>query len=150
MMALTIGFILDLVIGDPHNPYHPVRIIGNLAMWMEKFYRKRFPNHLKVAGLLAWISIIVPSFLVTLAIVTVAKNINYHLGVAVEGILIYFCISAKGLKVEGLKVIQTLETKDIKKARHQLSYIVGRDTNSLDETSIVRAVIETVSENMSD
>ncbi|MGL4372949.1 MAG: adenosylcobinamide-phosphate synthase CbiB, partial [Turicibacter sp.] len=51
---------------------------------------------------------------------------------------------------EGLKVIQTLETKDIKKARHQLSYIVGRDTNSLDETSIVRAVIETVSENMSD
>lgn len=47
-------------------------------------------------------------------------------------------------------MIKTLESGDIEKARHQLSYIVGRDTASLDETSIVRAVIETVAENMSD
>lgn len=150
MIALAIGFIMDLIIGDPHNPVHPVRIIGSLAMIMEKLYRKLLPKKLKLAGLLAWISIIVPTFVVTLAIVKLANYINGAVGVVAQGILIYFCISAKGLKVEGLKVIKTLETGDIEKARHKLSYIVGRDTKSLDEKSIVRAVIETVAENMSD
>ncbi|MEG2539787.1 MAG: adenosylcobinamide-phosphate synthase CbiB, partial [Clostridium sp.] len=62
----------------------------------------------------------------------------------------YFCISSRGLAVEGMKVIKTLKNGDIEGARHKLSYIVGRDTSTLDEKGIVRAVVETVSENMSD
>lgn len=150
MWALIIGFVLDLIIGDPHNPYHPVRMIGNLAMNLERIFRKLYSNNLKLAGTMAWIFIIVPTFLMTLVIVKIAFFIHPMVGILVEGILIYFCISAKGLKVEGLKVIRTLELGDLEKARHQLSYIVGRDTASLDETAIVRAVIETVAENMSD
>lgn len=150
MWALIIGFVLDLIIGDPHNPYHPVRIIGNWAINLENIFRKVYKNNLKLAGGLAWLCIIIPTFLITLIIVKVAFFIHPLVGIMVEGVLIYFCISAKGLKVEGLKVIKTLESGDLEKARHQLSYIVGRDTKSLDETSIVRAVIETVAENMSD
>ena len=30
MKEITIGFILDLIIGDPQNPYHPIRFIGNM------------------------------------------------------------------------------------------------------------------------
>lgn len=150
MIAIIIGFFMDLIIGDPHNPVHPVRIIGNLGKAMEKLYRKLFKNNLKLAGLLTWISIIIPTFLVTFLIVKIASSINNILGIVVQGILIYFCISAKGLKVEGLKVIKILKSGDIKGARKQLSYIVGRDTTELDSQSIVRAVIETVAENMSD
>ena len=150
MWSLMIGFVLDVIIGDPHNPYHPVRMIGSWAMNLESVFRKIDSNNLKLAGALAWLCIIVPTFLITLIIVKIAFFIHPMVGILVEGILIYFCLSAKGLKVEGLKVIKTLESGDIEKARHQLSYIVGRDTASLDETSIVRAVIETVAENMSD
>lgn len=150
MWALIIGFMLDLIIGDPHNPYHPVRMIGNWAIKLENIFRKLYVNNLKLAGGLAWLCIIIPTFLITLIIVKIGFFIHPLVGVVIEGILIYFCISAKGLKVEGLKVISTLESGDIAKARHQLSYIVGRDTKCLDETSIVRAVIETVAENMSD
>ena len=64
--------------------------------------------------------------------------------------MIYFCISAKALKIEGLKVIKYLIKDDIKGARKQLSYIVGRDTENLDKEAILKAVIETVAENMSD
>ncbi len=39
MIEITIGFILDLIIGDPQNPYHPVRIIGSLCKWLEKIFR---------------------------------------------------------------------------------------------------------------
>ena len=30
MIAFLAGFLLDLLIGDPHWLYHPVRLIGNL------------------------------------------------------------------------------------------------------------------------
>lgn len=150
MIALIIGFIMDLIIGDPHNPGHPVRMIGNYAKIVEKFYRGLLPNKLKIAGFLSWLWIIIPTYFITVEIVQLGAFINPIVGIIVEGILIYFCISAKGLKVEGLKVIKTLATGDIEKARLELSYIVGRDTKSLDEKAIVRAVIETVAENMSD
>lgn len=150
MISLIIGFVMDLIIGDPHNPVHPVRLIGSLGSSMEKFFRKLFTNKLKVAGFFTWIFVIFITFFVALAIVKITFSINVILGTVIEGILLYFCISAKGLKVEGLKVINILKSGDIEGARKQLSYIVGRDTKSLDEKSIVRAVIETVAENMSD
>ncbi|MDO5516731.1 MAG: cobalamin biosynthesis protein [Clostridium sp.] len=149
-MELTIGFILDLIIGDPNNPVHPVRIIGKLCSFLENIMRKVFKNFLKLAGLIVWIITVAVSFAVTFLIVNEAKRLNLYLGIILEGILIYFCISSKGLVVEGRKVISYIVKNDIKGARKQLSYIVGRDTESLDEKGIVRAVIETIAENMSD
>ncbi|HCW53590.1 MAG TPA: adenosylcobinamide-phosphate synthase [Clostridium sp.] len=149
-MELTIGFILDLIIGDPNNPVHPVRIIGRLCSFLEKIMRRIFKNSLKLAGLIVWILTVAVTFLVTYLIVYAAKKFNVYFGIALEGILIYFCISSKGLVVEGRKVIKYLLKNDIEGARKQLSYIVGRDTQSLDEKGIVRAVVETIAENMSD
>ncbi|MGL5417012.1 MAG: adenosylcobinamide-phosphate synthase CbiB [Clostridium sp.] len=150
MSSLLLGFILDQFIGDPENPYHPVRFIGSLGMGLEKIFRKLFRNALKFAGLLTWITTILISYFITLAIVGICQRTNIYLGIIVNGIIIYFCIASKGLIVEGLKVIKELKNNNIEEARKKLSYIVGRDTNDLDEESIIRAVIETVAENMSD
>ena len=149
-MDLTIGFILDLLIGDPNNPFHPVRGIGWLASRLESFFRKVLGRYLKAAGLIVWIITVISTFLLTYGITIFCMGINKYLGVLVQGIIIYFCISAKGLVVEGYRVINHLKNGDIKKARKQLSYIVGRDTDSLDSQGIIRAVIETIAENMSD
>ena len=44
--ALAIGFVLDLLIGDPRWLYHPICVIGNLIAVLEKVIRKIFPkNH---------------------------------------------------------------------------------------------------------
>lgn len=150
MIKIIIGYVLDLIIGDPNNPYHPIRYIGKLASSMEKLCRGVFKKNLKLAGFFAWFFIVAITFGVTLGVVHTANRINPILGTLISGVLIYFCISAKGLKVEGLKVIKILSEGDIVKARKQLSYIVGRDTENLDEEAIVRAVVETVAENMSD
>ena len=40
MIETILGFLLDLIIGDPQNPIHPIRIIGSLCKVMEKFFRK--------------------------------------------------------------------------------------------------------------
>jgi len=150
MIEITIGFILDLIIGDPENPYHPVRFIGGLCTWIEKIFRGIFKESLKLAGGLTWVIAVAVVYTVNFFIIKVAYSFNNILGILLSGIIIYFCISTKALKVEGLKVIKYIIKDDIESARVQLSYIVGRDTKSLDKTSIVRAVIETVAENMSD
>ncbi|MDU5105606.1 cobalamin biosynthesis protein [Clostridium sp.] len=150
MKELTIGFLLDLIIGDPQNPFHPIRFIGSLCSSLEKIFRKILNNYLKIAGLLTWIFSVVIVYIISSAILKLSFNINYILGIVISGIMIYFTISAKALKVEGLKVIKFLLKDDLEGARKQLSYIVGRDTNSLDKEGILRAVVETIAENMSD
>ena len=150
MIDITIGFLLDLIIGDPQNPYHPVRIIGYICKWVEKIFRSLLKNKLKIAGGLTWITVVSVVYFISFLIVKLGFIVNNTFGIVISGIIIYFCIATKSLKVEGLKVIRYIIKDDIEGARIQLSYIVGRDTKSLDKTSIIRAVIETVAENMSD
>ena len=149
MLSYTIGLVLDFIIGDSNNPFHPVRIIGSLGIKLENITRRVFKN-LKISGFVTWLGVILITFLVNSLIFRLAFSISNIFGIIIEGILLYFCISSKGLKVEGLKVIKVLESGDIEGARKQLSYIVGRDTKVLDEEGIIRAVIETVAENTSD
>ena len=47
--ALIIGFVLDLLLGDPSWLYHPVCIIGKYIGWMEKKLRRRGGNLRKSA-----------------------------------------------------------------------------------------------------
>lgn len=44
LLALLAGFLLDLLIGDPHFLYHPVRLVGALISFLEKVIRKIFPK----------------------------------------------------------------------------------------------------------
>jgi adenosylcobinamide-phosphate synthase len=59
-------------------------------------------------------------------------------------------MAIRGLDSEAHNVMRFVEKGDLESARRQLSNIVGRDTADLSETEIIRAVIETVSENLSD
>ena len=43
-LPLVIGFCLDLLAGDPHWLYHPVRLIGRLIEVLEKYLRPAFPS----------------------------------------------------------------------------------------------------------
>jgi len=150
MIELTIGFLLDIIIGDPNNPLHPVRGMGYIAKKFETIFRNIFKNYLKFAGLITWFFTVILTFVITFEIVTISKRFNIYLGIIAEGILIYFCISSKGLVVEGYKVIKLLIKDDLEGARRQLSFIVGRDTESLNKEGIIKAVVETIAENMAD
>lgn len=150
MIELTIGFLLDLIIGDPNNPFHPVRGIGYIARKIEMVLRSLLREYLKLAGLLTWAFTILITFISVFETVNICKQINIYFGIIIEGILIYFCIASKGLVVEGYKVVKFLKNNDIDGARRQLSFIVGRDTGSLSKEGIIKAVVETIAENMAD
>ena len=151
ILIMILGYIMDLVFGDPYWFPHPVRFIGKLISKTEKFIRKHAKSEesLKYWGILMWLVPVVTTALVTALIVKIA-NFNKYVEIFVSAFIIYTTLSTKCLKDEATKIYKVLETGDIKKSRVQLSYIVGRDTTNLSQSEIIRATVETVAENTVD
>ncbi|MCR4705593.1 MAG: adenosylcobinamide-phosphate synthase CbiB [Lachnospiraceae bacterium] len=149
MIALSIGYLADLVIGDPHGMPHPIRLIGRLIGALERLLHKSCdPKKELLAGSILWILITVMTVIITGVIFASAYICDIRLGVAVEAILTFTILAAGSLCRETMKVHDALP--DLADARKALSMIVGRDTNVLDEAGIIRAAVETVAENTSD
>lgn len=150
MTNLIVAVILDFLIGDPYNFPHPVKLMGKIIELEERFVRKYFRSktELKIAGLFIVIINILLGFFPIYLILNIIK-VNKILYNLVSIYLIYTCIAAKGLSNEANKVLNKLDSS-VEEARVQLSYIVGRDTQNLDEDEIIKATIETVAENTSD
>ena len=151
ILIMILGYIMDLVFGDPYWFPHPVRFIGKLISKTEKFIRKHAKSEksLKYWGILMWLVPVVTTALVTALIVKIA-SFNKYVEIFVSAFIIYTTLSTKCLKDESTKIYKVLETGDIKKSRVQLSYIVGRDTTNLSQSEIIRATVETVAENTVD
>ncbi len=150
---LVLGFLLDLIFGDPHWMPHPVRAIGWLIGAMEKALRRVFPKTPqgeRLAG--AFFAVLVPalSVAVVMGLLAGAHRLSPFLGAGVEILLCYQIFATKALKTESMKVCDRLEADDLPGARKAVSMIVGRDTENLTETQVAKAAVETVAENTSD
>lgn len=152
-LALVIGYVVDLIIGDPRWLYHPVRIIGKEIEILEKILRKAFPktpDGERKAGLVMVICICIISGLVPWLILVLCFKVHLALGVAAMSFMCYQLVATKSLKQESMKVYHALKTGSIEDGRYAVSMIVGRDTQSLDEEGVTKAAVETVAENFSD
>jgi len=150
-LALLTGYVLDLIIGDPPNAPHIVRVIGSLIKWLEKRLRKNIsPHKEKARGRLLVFIVSLHSAGTSLGLLFFAYRLFQPFGFVVESLLCFQLLATKSLAVESRKVKQSLEKADIVKARKDVSMIVGRDTSSLDEVAVVRATVETVAENTAD
>lgn len=151
ILSIYIGYIIDLIVGDPYSFPHPVRYIGKLIKKTEGLIRKKAKNNkdLKIGGFFLWFIVVGITYLVTYLILKLSSLIPGGFLVA-NSILIYTTLATKCLKDEAVKIYNVLKTGDIEKARIQVSYIVGRDTTQLNEGEIIRATVETVAENTVD
>jgi adenosylcobinamide-phosphate synthase len=148
LIAITIAYFIDLLLGDPIDWPHPVKWMGTLIYKLEKKWNKGARRKWKGIAMLVTLLLLVVGL--TIFITTLAYHIHLIVGILVESVLIWTTIAQKSLKEAALTVYNPLIKGDIVEARHKLSYIVGRDTDQLDEQGVVRATIETVAENTSD
>lgn len=148
LIALTIAVLIDLIVGDPPNWPHPVRWIGSFISKLEKSCNKGNVKKIKGMGMLIAVLLMVGG--ISFLIIRVVYSVHPVAGMIVEAILISIAIAQKSLKEAALTVYAPLKKGEMGEARHKLSYIVGRDTELLDEPEMVRATVETVAENTSD
>jgi adenosylcobinamide-phosphate synthase len=160
-VVLLLAFLLDLAIGDPGWLPHPVRIMGNAISKTEAFLRKwevesgKWKLIEKLKGIILVITIVLPIFFITWFIVHISTNYfkSHFLLLTSYFLLIYLTsttIAIRELISSARLVIESAKNKDIESARSNLGMIVGRDTQNLSEKGILKATIETASENLSD
>ena len=151
-IAVFLGFLLDLVLGDPETWPHPVRAIGGMIAGFERMlYPRRDIDQEKFwNGFM--LAVAVPAVCGTAAwlLLYEAYRFAWQAGLFLETVMCWQILSVKSLKDASMKVCRSLEAGDLEAARHHVSMIVGRDTEKLDQEGIVKAAVETVAENTSD
>ena len=145
---MIIGFVLDMILGDPMEWPHIVRWYGKLIAFLEK--KLYGMKNKRLAGLLLVILVLAIVAVLTIGLEVVAYKIHPILWLIVDGILCWQCLALKSLKDETLKVYKPLSEKDLAGARYAVSMVVGRDTEKLDEIGVTKACVETIAENTSD
>lgn len=159
---LILAFILDLCIGDPAWLPHPVRAMGWAIGKTENFLRYVLQitgqrSHIaeRIAGSLLVLLMVSSTFGLFYFINLVFYTLHFSLltSFALLLAMVYLTsttIATKELIDSARDIIGALEDRDIENARKNLSHIVGRDTNSLNEKAVIRATIESLAENASD
>ncbi|MBM4763258.1 adenosylcobinamide-phosphate synthase CbiB [Bacillus sp. B15-48] len=148
LVALTFAFVIDLIVGDPPKWPHPVKWMGFLISKLEKSLNNG--KFKKAKGMLMLFTVLVIVGGLSILLVIFAYRTHLIVGIAVESLLISTTIAQKSLKEAAITVFEPLNKGKLEEARLKLSYIVGRDTDQLNEAEITRATIETVAENTSD
>ena len=149
---ITLAWLADLAFGDPQWMPHPVRFFGFLTKLGEKMSRfvAGSNRRLLLAGAAVAAGIALGTCAGTWFALSVIKRVSPLAAALATVYLAFSALSLRALDQAGCEVIESLKSGRLEDARNSLAMIVGRDTQRLEETEILRAVIETMAENSSD
>ncbi len=153
LLAVVIGFLADATFGDPQTSLHPICLIGNLIAGLEKRIRKYLPKtkagELAGGGIMAVLVTVISAGIPAL-LLCAAYRLCFWLGVVAEAVMCFFLFAVKTLRKESANVARALREEGLEAGQKAVARIVGRDTQVLDESGVIRAAVETVAENFSD
>ncbi len=153
MIAVAAGaFLLDCLLGDPKGKWHPVVGIGRIITFFEnRLYRAQDTDEAKlIKG--GWLTAgtLCAAAAAAAVLLWLSTLVGWYWYLCMQIVLLYCTIAPRSLAEAGLELYHLLQKNDILEARRKVGWIVGRDTQDLDEGEITRATIETVAENIVD
>jgi adenosylcobinamide-phosphate synthase len=148
----ALAYVADLVFGDPQWLPHPTRWIGHWITRVERIFYDgtASPTLQRLAGCAFWLAVMAGVFTAAMFVIELAAYLSPVLAQAVMIWLAFMTLATRNLHQESSRVVEALRGRDLAMARERLAMIVSRDTGALEERDILRAVIETVAENISD
>ena len=151
VLSLIVGWVLDLVFGDPQRLPHPVVGFGKAIAFFERRLNKG--RHRMLKGALMSIAMIVATYAVglvfTLPPITLHPSpITLHPSL-LSFIIIFYCLAGTTLIREVRQVFLAVD-RSLEEGREQVARIVGRDTSQLSAQEVRTAALETLAENLSD
>ena len=145
---LAIAFFLDLVLGDPPKIPHPMVGVGKLVAHLETLFAALI-NNKRLAGIVLTVATLTIAGGLTWLGFIVCHEIHPLVGALYSIYIAYTTLSLHSLHKETFEVIHHLKADNLVEARRALALIVGRSTHDLDRDRIIRACVETLSENTS-
>ena len=152
-----IGFaiLIDLILGDPKNRYHPTAWIGTFIAKLTTITKNQNSTFEKVGGtiMIITISSVVVLLLSGLNFGISLISVDYIsliLTVVIGALLLKTTIAIRGMEKHAISVLDSLESNDLDLARNYLSMIVKRNTTKLDKNHVLSGVLESISENTVD
>ena len=152
-----IGFaiLIDLILGDPKNRYHPTAWIGTFIAKLTTITKNQNSTFEKVGGtiMIITISSVVVLLLSGLNFGISLISVDYIsliLSVVIGALLLKTTIAIRGMEKHAISVLDSLESNDLDLARNYLSMIVKRNTTKLDKNHVLSGVLESISENTVD
>lgn len=160
-ITLLIGWVLDLIFGDPQRLPHPIVWFGKVISAFEHSLNKG--NHRKLKGALTAIGLIIFVFAIAwmlrkilgifaLFIFDGTHEQVYQIPVLLylfDILAIFYCLAGTTLIREVRAVFLALD-RSLDEGRQQVARIVGRDTSELSAQEVRTAALETLAENLSD
>ena len=149
------ALVLDILSGDPPSRYHP-------TAWVGRIYGKIIP-YFKTGKIRTETALGVAAIIIVCSIVaSLLFALEYTVSVLLDGavmmlvlvisgtLLLKSTIAVRGMQEHAIRVIESLDTGDIKCARGNLAMIVKRNTGNLEHKHLVSGTLESISENISD
>lgn len=145
LIPLLVGWLLDLVLGDPIGLPHPVVWFGKMIGWGE--HRLNHGSHRMVKGAVLAVTLIVMVF----GLWTLVRWVipNQWVVCALDVVVVFYCLAGTTLIREVREVFLALDCS-LDEGRRQVARIVGRDTSQLTAQEVRTAALETLAENLSD
>ena len=149
--SLLLGWLLDLLLGDPSWLPHPVVGFGKVIAFGERHLNKG--SHRKLKGALLAVSLIAATYgliLILLECLSFCRNdVMTLLREIICALIVFFCLAGTTLIREVREVFLALD-RSLDEGRRQVARIVGRDTSELSSQEVRTAALETLAENLSD
>ena len=135
LYAMLLGFVLDLLFGDPDWLPHPVVAMGKAISRYERVLRPRFgrtPRGELLGG--ALLAVLLPplTFGIAFCVCLLARRIHPAAEFVVQSFWCAQALAARGLATESRRVYEALHEGDLFGARKAVARIVGRDVERLD------------------
>ncbi|USR90067.1 adenosylcobinamide-phosphate synthase CbiB [Phormidium yuhuli AB48] len=152
LLIFLASLLLDYLLGDPWHWLHPVQVMG----WVISAYTEtalrltQSPPLLRLLGVGLTLLMLLGSGGVAWGMIALGGWIHPGLAGAIAIVLFASCLAGRSLRQAAEDVLAPVLQGDIEGARQRLKNYVGRDTEDLSESEILRAVLETVAENTVD
>ncbi|MBQ5529926.1 MAG: cobalamin biosynthesis protein CobD [Bacteroidales bacterium] len=153
LIAFLVGWLADLILGDPAWLPHPVVGFGKLIAAGEKRWNRGENRRRK--GMWLALGLVIGVFLLTLALqiglwyLSAALHIGHLLFYVFVGVMVFFCLAGTTLIREVREVFRAVD-RSLEEGRKQVARIVGRDTSELSAQEVRTAALETLAENLND
>lgn len=148
IIALAIGWVSDLIFGDPPCLPHPVVGFGKMIAYGEHRLNRGSRRVLK-GGVMAVVLILLVFFVVWGIRRLILAYLSPWWLLPLDAVLIFYCLAGTTLIREVREVFRAVD-RSLEEGRTQVARIVGRDTSQLSAQEVRTAALETLAENLSD